>query len=476
MLTGENGRVVNDPPRRRLVATIALPLLFFAIAAMFAVAAWIRPPLSPDVLGLHVPLGLRTSTTAPEDMLRGDRSIPIDSAGVLLLILISVGTVAVVLKPAQFPVAAGALLSAALAVNLAVALNHPALIERLDSEREQRQDVVRVLRHAPAADPLSTPDNGRVSPSKTAPARDMVWGDLVPPTEYLLFGQWLAIWAALGVWFGVGAPAPGWRHLAGWTTFGVLLGAALSAPRLHAEYHWISANRDEMRGQFAAARASLDEALRLHPDFRRLQRTWILLGKLDYLQGRATPAAALFQAAQLSSNTQGFATDTQQLERSHTRLRRAAAAIEPALAPDFEGSAAARHLAARILTETGMGLFLRPPVFTDGGLDFREHEQRLVAAHEAWRRAIELDPARLDGRIYVVYTHTLLDPRHPERAEANVAIADRMLRADVLNILADAYFRAGRMAEARRRYAESLDLLNLPQRKNFRAQKGIGGI
>jgi tetratricopeptide (TPR) repeat protein len=150
--------------------------------------------------------------------------------------------------------------------------------------------------------------------------------------------------------------------------------------------------------------------------------------------------------------------------------------MEPALATDFEGHPVARILTARIWAQLGVSLFARQPVFLDSGPDYHSLERRLVAARESWQRSVELDPSRIDGRIHAAYVHTLLDPHHPEGAETGVVVADRMLQADVLNMLGDAYFAAGRMDEARQRYAQSLDLLNLPQRKNFRAQKGLGGL
>ena len=72
---------------------------------------------------------------------------------------------------------------------------------------------------------------------------------------------------------------------------------------------------------------------------------------------------------------------------------------------------------------------------------------------------------------------------HPERAERTFRplledTADKALQADILSNVGDAYFRAGRFPEARRRYAESFDLYNMPQldRINYRAQRRLGGL
>jgi hypothetical protein len=436
-----------------------LRVAFFSVAALLSMAPWLRPPLSADIPGLHASLGLWK---------------PIDSAGGLLLAVIALAALATLLKPSRFSPGAGVLLAAALAANAATLLNQPALIDRFHSEREQRQQIVRVLRYSPTTDPLSTPANGRVAPVDAASDDDRVWGDLVHAPDYLLFGPWLIAWAALGVWSGARSSSRAWTCLAGWIAAGVLASLVLCAPRLRAEYQWVSANRDELRGDLDAARRTMQSLVDRRTDFRAMERTWLLMGKLDYLQQRPTPAAAMFQSAQLAA-VAAVAADAAAVPPD-AELKRAVALIEPALSENFQGSAAGRVLAARILTQHGTALFLQSPVFTDAGFDFRELEQHLAAAHAAWQRAAELDPARFDARIYAGYAETLLDPHHPERAEFSDVLADRMLRADVLNIVADAYFASGRMAEARRRYAESLDLLNLPQRKNFRAQKGLGGI
>ena len=78
---------------------------------------------------------------------------------------------------------------------------------------------------------------------------------------------------------------------------------------------------------------------------------------------------------------------------------------------------------------------------------------------------------------------TRVDRAHPEQVEATFApllegLSDRALRADVLNVLGDAYFEAGRLIEARKRYVESFDVFNLPgvNKINYRAQRRLGGL
>jgi tetratricopeptide (TPR) repeat protein len=158
------------------------------------------------------------------------------------------------------------------------------------------------------------------------------------------------------------------------------------------------------------------------------------------------------------------------------RFTRAVSLLDPVLSQQDEDSAAARIVAAEILTSAGVAWYVRQPRFTDGGLDYRDQKRYVTAAHDTWQRALRLDPNRIDAQLYLSNVEPLLDRDHPERAEPRVVLADRLLEADVLNMIGDAYFQAGLMTEARSRYARSLDVLNLPQRKNFRAQKGLGGL
>jgi tetratricopeptide (TPR) repeat protein len=450
-------------------------------------------------------------------------------------------------RAGSFPVIAGLVLAAALAGNAAVALNHPGLIEQLDHERQQRQQIVLFLIHSPARTTLSRLDNGRISPRTNL---DTGWTDLARSWDYLLYGVWLVVWAALGVWLGASGPVGNrWRRLAGWSSLGLVLGSVCCLTRLRAEYYWIRAVELEQRGQAAAARDSLGTAIGLFPEYSRLERTWLLAGRLDYLQARATTAEQLFRASQLAfANGQreaellrterirmlfGQSEDTRetwmgelfpgalltsppgpslsQPSRNQPVEGAAISSISPATGagalPKFPSSPPAnpaktlnqslelfeellkqekshpmaRSLAARVLTDIGLVLYSQKPLFTDSGPDYSAQKLNLTSAQEAWERALQLDESRLDCMFYLGYTQTLIDPTHPELAEGYFEplldrVADRLLFADTLNVLADAYFEAGRMAEARQRYAESLDMLNLPQRKNFGAQRGLGGL
>ena len=453
----------------------AFRLLFFTVAAILTLAGWVRPPLSADISSLHLSLGL-WHAQAVESLLHGVRRVPSDSAGVFVLGVIVCATAISLWRLRWFAIATGVLLAATIAANIAVALNHPSLIERLESERVQRQQIVEVLRYSPTADPLSTPSNGRFAIERHPVVVDPLWTDLITPYDYLLYGCWLVVWAALGVWFATGGMAPSrWKALAGWTVLGMLLGVALCSPRLRAETHWMAAQRAELRGDLREARQRVVTASGTFTEFRELQRTWELMGKLDFLESRSTPPAAFFRAAQLARVALEPQNDWNDVLLAEARFKRAVALVQPH-ASDPQWSGAGRVLAARILTELGIVLYVRDPRFTDAGFDYVEQNQRLVAARDVWQRAAALDRLRTDDPVFLTYTGPRLDRAAPDGAHIAITLGDRILRADVLNMLADAYFESGRMGEARRGYAESLDLMNLPQRKNFRAQKGLGGL
>jgi cytochrome c-type biogenesis protein CcmH/NrfG len=104
-----------------------------------------------------------------------------------------------------------------------------------------------------------------------------------------------------------------------------------------------------------------------------------------------------------------------------------------------------------------------------------------MAAQAVWQKAARIDPSRVDCASYLGLVRARIDDADPERVEAEFAtvlsgLADRPLHADVLSTLGDVYMRAGRMAEARLWYARSFDLINVPEIKNYRAQKGLGGL
>jgi hypothetical protein len=510
-----------------------LAVLFLAAAGFLVQAGWLHPPLSPDIPSLRIPLGAWGSPAlAPEQILRGPRQIVLDSPGVLLLALLAVGMVVVLIAPRWIGVIAGLLLCLSLAANAAVALNHPALVELLDSECEQRQTMTSVF-NVSADQVMTTSLNPRIH----VVAADTVQpGDLSRGWVYLLYGRWLVLWAVGGLLLGTPGPARrGWLALLLWTVGGMALSIGVGFRRLHAEYYWQQAQVLEGRCQEAAARAAVARAVSLFPEFERMERTWLLLGKLDYRAHRVTPQSGFFRVYQLARNKerpqaladpldlpslanrsepeelsvppsgvdfgltepafpvrvpdndvrsglsplQGGLASGYSLNRALDRRRMVAAMDD--LRPASSPFSPVRRQAAWVLTTTGLTYFRHAPVFTDSGTSYFGQNRGLMAAQVDWQRAAQVDPDRRDTAYYLGIVLARTDPNHPELAEKAcdrvlTGLADRTVRADLLSNLGDAYFEAGQTKTARRRYATSSDAYTLPEIINYRAQRGLGGF
>src|SRR5262249_34028780 len=121
---------------------------------------------------------------------------------------VAAAALAVLWRPDRLGVAAGLLLCGALGANAAAAFNHPALIEMLDREYEQRRQIASMSAESPEGNPMSPEENpmadannGRVALAG-APLADEQRADLVRGSVYLLYGSWLVPWAAAGILFG----------------------------------------------------------------------------------------------------------------------------------------------------------------------------------------------------------------------------------------------------------------------------------
>src|SRR5258708_25170648 len=99
-------------------------------------------------------------------------------------------------------------------------------------------------------------------------------------------------------------------------------------------------------------------------------------------------------------------------------------------------------------------------------MDFSQHDRRLTAAQDAWRRAAEAGPGRRDCGFYLGVAQARLDRERPQQVEAAfdpmwLGLADRPLKAEILYALGEAYWQAGQFVEARRRFAASYDVFSL---------------
>jgi tetratricopeptide (TPR) repeat protein len=464
MLQGAPGLV--SALAERLVSQKAFAVGFVLLALLFTAAGWLRPPLNRDVDSWHIPWGIwGTGSLTPEEILSplpGGRGsgwrfgLVLDSPGVLVLGLLGVGLVVVFVSPRRVALLAGLLLCAALAGNAAVALNHPAVVELMDLENQQRQGMgeyghqwqqMHVLTEAKEL-ALTTTVNSRVPPE--AHGREE-WADLVRGWLYLLYGKGLVLVAVIGLL--LASQGSLGRRLAitgAWSALAVCLAVAVCWPRVEAEYYWVQATRLETQGDHRGARQALRTAVDLFPEFARLERTWLLAGKADYREQLRTPQEQFFQAYQFGHR----ATD----DRAHR--------VGLALLGDLKGGAgncpAVRNRAATLWSSVGLEAYA--------------HSQ-FIRALTAWQEAGNLVPQRFDSAFCKEVLLARLDSpgRLPPVPHLD-RMADHVLRADRLANLGNAYFGVGEMHRARHLYEESVNIFNLPKEVNFNAEKGLGGL
>jgi tetratricopeptide (TPR) repeat protein len=455
--------------------------------------------------------------------------------GGFLIAVITVCLLAQRRYPRKFGLFAGCLLAAAVAANATIIFNHPLLIELLDFEYEQRRQIAAVIGKSPEKKAMASPHNGRIGVAG-APFQDEQRADSIRGTVYLLYGQWLVGWAIVGILAGSAAPL-GRRfvQIGGWSLAGAALACLLCAPRLAAEYHWLQAKSCEAEGDADAARDELEKAVAAYPDFARLERTWLLRGKVDHGLNQPSPQAQFFQAYQMArdkslpravtyredlpwliAKTVDYRTgltslpaglylaekpDAAETNAPFARERpsslrgelvtiyrhvlgkepRRAIALMDDLLTATNRQPAVRHQAARLLTDLGLRYYLDRPILTDSELVYFEHDRRLTSAYDAWQRALEIDTGKRDCSYYLALALGRIDRWRPAAVESTFApmladLADRPLRAEILDFLGEVYWQAGEFAEARRRFAASYDVFSLPKRPNIRAQKKLGGL
>jgi len=417
-------------------------MAFVLLAALLAFYGGLRPPLHHDLKSVEVPFGASTDLeSSPEALLDGRRQFRLQSPGGVLLVFLGVMALIVLRRPQHLAVMAGGLLVASFVLGADLCLNHPRLVELIDSEREERRQIVDTLRGLDETSVVQArgPDSG----AALAPS------PLLIGATHLSYWHWLIPLSILGVLFGnqkaSGRPL---RRLAIWAFVAVGLASIVVGDRVRAEYHWNRAAQLELSGDIPRARQALDRSVEVFPELGQLQRTWLLSGKLDFHAGRSTPQERLFRAHQ---------------QADAKNFRHAEALVE-ALVLEVD-SPVLRREAGRIFTLKGMAHYRRG---------------ELGAAENSWHKASALCPGRVDYPFYLGIVQASMDPSALGSVEKKFRqtlnrLADRALKADILASLADAYFDAGRMVEARACYMESLRTFALPKNSNYRAMKGLSG-
>lgn len=419
---------------------------FLGLCAVLATSGWVRPPLSHDLKGLHVSLGLLQHGSMLDQVTGDTRRIPADSIGVIFLVVIAAAAVVVALKPKSLGLTAGLLMCLTIVANAAVALNSPVMMEWLDAQIHQRTQISEILDQT-LIDVLS--DSGATRVDEATPNNAQI--GLLRGWDYLLYGKLLGIVAAVGLL--LASPGPLGRRFTRlfiWTVLGVGLTALLCFPRLQGAYYMAQAERLHRQADTYGARRALGIAISTFPQLGMLEHTWSLRGRIDFIEGRNTEAARSFQAEQLAQKREWD---------SCLKL------LQLPLADKVDHPAMWRQ-AGRVLASFGLSEY---------------EEGRLGAAREAWRQALGVDPHRFDCPLFLAMVQARMDRSHPHLVEAMMIplvkrIADRRIKADAIAILGDAYFEAADIAQARRYYRQSLRYYELPKLVNYRARRGLVGF
>jgi hypothetical protein len=438
-------------PRHPLIHRL-YGLLFVAVAMTLALGPWLRPPLEPDINAASLSF---TGTTAFSRVLSG--------AGVFC-VAAAVGLIFILWSPRSLSLAAGSIMVVAMAFGANVIANDPQLIERLDRQRLERQNAARFLERAvPGA--LTKPSNARIPGLAPTPGRQ---AGLMEARSYLGRGVWLVPFCA----FILLATAPGsvgYRlcRLAGFLAIGLVISGIICGRRIVAEYYLEGALAQVGEGRIASSRASIARALQAMPLLRSLERTQLLIGRLDTLARSSTPAGARYMAERLE-------------HAGHFHRARAVLLDQWVQSPDDAGF---RYALARNWTEQG---FVWAAVGRHSDRPEQEESPSIPAivvrsssAPAAWQQAASIEPPdALAARLCLGawQAERLFGAAQALSVLEGLPAVDRAIHADVLSLLGDANFRRGDMGEARERYRDSMKAWMLPKTINYRAQRGLGGL
>src|SRR3954464_4261804 len=181
------------------IATVVFSNRSIACATLFSCALltigpWLRPAISPDFRGIHIPWsGAVSGKFLPEYVAEVPRPWRLDSVGAPILVVISVGIVVALVRPAWTKHVFALILALSIPAVAAAFWNHPALVEFLEGEVRQRAMVRAVIRQH-ADDMLSggAPDRLSVLGSHNSSIAELetvhpIWY----PIRYSVYGPWL---------------------------------------------------------------------------------------------------------------------------------------------------------------------------------------------------------------------------------------------------------------------------------------------
>lgn len=439
---------------RAVLSNRGLSILLLAVCGLLAVSPWLRPAMSRDLRGVHIPLtNVSGAPFFPPYAAEVPRPWLINSVATPILAVVAVGIVLVLVRRDRSSLAMGLVLAVSLPAVAAGLWNHPGLLEFFESEVRQRA-VLRDVFHLQSDELLagSAPDRLATRGRLNTPAgHHHNTHALVLPFRYLVYGPWIVVVAAIGLLVATsGTFLQRLTRTAAWAGVGLLLAVAATWPRWVAEYQFFRADALEDQQQLADAELAMDGAIWAMPELEMSRRYQLARGRLAYRLHREDPAAAFFVAHQKA------------VEGNYEEAR----AVLMPLVGEQDRSVAKRELLAEI-----MGHLAAAQVEVG---DF-------TAAELQWAEASRVAPWMPGHWIAENTTALVANPGRAEGFERDVLprlaqVGDRLVTSDVATVLGDAYFKTGDFAKARVMYDRSLDNFHLPKYANLKAQSGRLGM
>jgi hypothetical protein len=439
-----------------VVSRRALAIWLLAGCALLAIGPWLRPPITRDLRGPHIPWGeMAAPTFFPEVVSQTPRPWRWNSIATPLLAVIAVGVVVILARPKWTSRAFGVLLAVSLPAAAVALWNYPTLVESFDSEMRDRTLLRAVFRqHSEHMLSAGTSDRLAVLSDKTSRKEDLLLQPppVLAPMRYSTYGLWLVGVALLGV---VVWQRGTWVRRIGyagaWAGVGVALAFAATWPRWLAEYRWARAAALENGHDFTAANQLLESAKVAMPAMGNTWRYWLAKGRISFRQREAENRyQAFFLAHQAVLNDE---------------LDRARALMEPHVGPS-EGTTTQRDLLASVIARRAADYA------SDGKYSGAELSWGEAAATAPWKAAYRI--AHQAAQLAVA-PHRAAEVQQQALADLE-ALGDRMVSSDFHSLVGDAYFVAGDFERARAMYDRALALFHLPKYTNIPAQEGRLGM
>ena len=442
----------------RALSRRGLAVSILVLMGVLSWGPWLRPPLSRDFRGTHLSWGIvHGSSVDPIGGREIPRLRPFLGIGSILLIALAGSGAAILVWPRLAGWIYAGQLVLVMAAVAACLFNHPALIEYLDAESEQRAELSRLF--SANHDDLLT---GR-SPDRTAELRDprnrpknfgYREGQTLAGWRYQMSGPWLFGVTLLAMIIHVKGS---WRQRMMLTITVLMIGVAVSTVvcwrRLQAERYLAQAYALERDNEHRQALDACEDAVRVFPDFANTRRYWLQTGRLAFRLGQQNDRELLFRAHQLLRSR---------------NLDAAEGLMAPWLNNNLNDDAnfLVRDLMAEILGAQALSAI---------------SADRPSAAETKWRTAHELAPWRTVGWVGIGFAMTMVSPQQAAQAEEILMprleqIGDRLVRSDVTSMVGDAYFRDGDFSRARELYERSMKTFSLPKYANIHAQEGVLGL